>query len=102
MTTFSDIRSIWAAAWIDDRPFLRNAYEKILAIKDDTRRQAFLDKLADLPITRDDLDNIMTRRKAVEADPKQDSDQWKARQRIGWAAKFRNHYQQISAEAAAG
>jgi ABC-type Fe3+ transport system substrate-binding protein len=99
MVTLSDIRVIWSAAWIDDRDELRKAYQAVLAVSDPMRRQMLIDELADLPITRGGVEDMMSQRKAIESDTTKDSDLWKARLRIDWANKFKAHYRQVADEA---
>ena len=95
----SDLRPIWAAAWIDSRDELRQAYAKILAVADRQKRQALLDQLVDIPISRSDLSALIAARRKIESDPTQDPDQWKARQRLQWARRFTEHYQAVGATA---
>lgn len=95
LATFSDIRMIWAAAWIDCRDQLRETYGNILAVEDPSKRRRLLDELADIPVTRGDVAKLMAQRIKIEHDPNQDADQWKAMQRIDWAQRFREHYRAI-------
>ena len=97
MALFSDIRPIWAAAWIDSRDDLRSAYAKVLAVNDDARRSVLLAKLADLPITMGQVAALRDQRKQLEASGA-DSDVWKAEQRQAWARTFRDHYASVAAE----
>jgi hypothetical protein len=91
----SDLRPIWAAAWIDSRDELVCAYRKILSMPDQRKRQALLDQLADIPITRGDLGALIAARRKIESDPSADPDRWKAQQRLDWARRFREHYQAV-------
>jgi iron(III) transport system substrate-binding protein len=91
----TDLRPIWAAAWIDSRDELVRAYRKILAIPDQRKRQALLDQLADIPITRGDLAALIAARRKIESDLTADPDRWKAQQRLDWAERFREHYQAV-------
>jgi hypothetical protein len=95
----SDLRPIWAAAWIDSRDDLRRAYAKILGVADRQKRAALLEQLADIPISRSDLGALIAARRKIEADPTQDPDQWKALQRLQWARRFSEHYQSVGAAA---
>jgi ABC-type Fe3+ transport system substrate-binding protein len=95
----SDLRPIWAAAWIDSRDDLRRAYAKILGVADRQKRAALLEQLADIPISRSDLAALIAARRKIEADPTQDPDQWKALQRLQWARRFSEHYQSVGAAA---
>ncbi len=55
MATFTEVRPVWAAAWIDDRDALHAAYQQILGVSDQTLREQLLAELADLPIEYTDL-----------------------------------------------
>jgi iron(III) transport system substrate-binding protein len=98
MALFGDTRPIWVAAWIDSRDALKDAYRRILAVKDDARRAALLDELADLPIEMGDVEKIRTERKRMEQSPGE-LDAWRARQQIHWAAEFRRHYEEVGRKA---
>ncbi|MDB5329753.1 MAG: hypothetical protein JWP03_904 [Phycisphaerales bacterium] len=95
---FGDTRPIWVAAWIDSRDALKEAYGKILAVKDDARRAALIDELADLPIEMGDVEKIKAERKRMEQSPGE-LDAWRARQQIDWAARFRRHYEEVGKKA---
>jgi len=90
----TDIRLVWAAAWIDNREALRDAYEKILKIRDANVRRRRIAELADLPISMADVEKLMQERKALEKTGT--ADEWKAQQRIEWGRKFRAHYAKVS------
>lgn len=96
MGMMTDLRPIWAAAWIDDRDDLLNAYHQILSVSDPVRRQQLLEKFSQLPLTRPELNILISQRKSVEKDPSADANLWAAQQRIQWAKKFREHYQQVA------
>ncbi len=98
MVLFSDIRPLWAAAWIDSRDSLKQAYAAILAVQDPQRRRDLIAELADLPITRADVRNLQKERKQHRNAP--NASEWTARQRIDWAKKFRAHYAKTAAQAA--
>ncbi len=93
MKLFSDIRPVWAAAWIDSRSALDEAYRAILEVKDVQKRDGFLEKLSDLPITMGDLEDQNKTRKRMEKDGK-DARLWMTKQRIEQARRFREHYLQ--------
>jgi len=97
---FADTRTLWAAAWIDSRDTLKQAYAAILAVGDETRRGQLLTELADLPIERADVEQLA--RKRAELERTDSADEWKARRRIDWAGRFRGHYAQIQAAAQSG
>jgi hypothetical protein len=100
MGTFSDLPQIWAAAWIDERDSLRDAYGKILAVTDEPRRARLLADLSDIPVTRGDVMREVADAARIAADHSQDLDVWKARQRLSWAKRFAEHYRQVGDEAA--
>jgi ABC-type Fe3+ transport system substrate-binding protein len=102
MAMMPDLSTIWAAAWIDDRDDLLAAYRKILAIPDLQRRANLLQQLSDPPMTRQELNQIMQDRQNMMNDPNQDVDLWRARLRLEWAARFREHYRKIESQAAGG
>jgi iron(III) transport system substrate-binding protein len=102
MGMMPDLTPIWAAAWIDDRDDLLSAYRRILAVPDPRRRAELLQNLSDPLLTRGELNQIAQERQKITADPNQDADIWKARLRIQWARKFREHFRQVEAEAAGG
>lgn len=97
MGLFSDVRPIWAAAWIDSRDALKQAYATVLAVKDPRRRADLIDALADLPIQRPDVRRLHEQAQRLRHSP--DQSQWAARQRIDWGKTFRKHYAAVAAEA---
>jgi hypothetical protein len=98
MGQFADVRGLWRAAWIDAREELRTAYAAVLAVNDVSRRVVLLAKLADLPVEMGDLDALRAERKRVQA-AGEDVEQWRIRQQIAWAERFRRHYEAVAAEA---
>ncbi|HTW94870.1 MAG TPA: ABC transporter substrate-binding protein [Tepidisphaeraceae bacterium] len=96
MFFFTDIRPIWAAAWIDDGDELHRAYARILAVPDPVRRANLLAELADLPVTLSDVKADTNARKSA-ADP----DLWAAQRRIQWDQIFRQHYVTVESHAEA-
>jgi iron(III) transport system substrate-binding protein len=98
MGTFTDARPIWVAAWIDARDELRDAYQRILRLGDIRRRDELIDELADLPIQMADVEQIRNERVALQKKGA-DVDEWRARQQIHWAQKFRDHYAQVASKA---
>lgn len=101
MGQFTELRPIWRAAWIDARDELQAAYADVLAVGDEARRGALIARLADLPVEMGDVDAIRAERKRILA-AGGDVDQWKARQQIVWADRFRAHYDAVRAEARHG
>jgi len=98
MGLFGDTRAVWVAAWIDAREELQGAYRAILRVADRERREKFLEKLADLPVELGEIDLLRRQRMAIEA-AHGDIDLWRARQRIDWAERFREHYRGVAREA---
>lgn len=94
---FADTRTLWAAAWIDSRDALKQAYAAVLAVPDPSGRRQLLDDLANLPIERSDVEQLARQRAQLERSG--GADQWKAHQRIEWANRFRNHYARVEAAA---
>lgn len=92
---FNDLRPVWAAAWIDSREALRQAYDRILAVKDSDRRSKLIGQLADLPIEMSDVAAYREERLAIEQ-AKGDVDAWRAGKRIEMANRFRAHYASVS------
>ncbi|HLL87989.1 MAG TPA: ABC transporter substrate-binding protein, partial [Tepidisphaeraceae bacterium] len=98
MRLFGDTRPIWAAAWIDARATLKDAYDTVLRVPDAARRAALLAELSDLPIELADVDRQNRTRREMEQQ-KQDVRLWMTKQRIAWAAKFRDHYRAVASKA---
>ncbi|HZN67006.1 MAG TPA: extracellular solute-binding protein [Tepidisphaeraceae bacterium] len=99
MTLLTDVRPVWVAAWIDGREALREAYHAVLEVPDAPRRSALLRKLADLPIAMQDVEALRRGRKEREEAKDPALEEWKARQRMEWAARFRAHYRAVETEA---
>lgn len=98
MRLFTDIRPIWAAAWIDCQSSLKESYETILKVSDPTRRAALLHELSDLPIEMSDVAAQQAKRTSLQGSG-EDSRLWMTRQRIDWANKFRAHYAAVAGKA---
>jgi ABC-type Fe3+ transport system substrate-binding protein len=98
MRLFSDTRPVWAAAWIDSRAALKEAYERILEVNDIARRDQLLFELSDLPIEMQHLVEQSVTRKQLE-ESKQDARLWMTKQRVHWADAFREHYRRVAAKA---
>jgi hypothetical protein len=94
MALFGDSRPIWVAAWIDSRDALKDAYAAILNVPDPAKRRMLIEQLADLPIEMADVARIRDERKALEKSSGE-LDEWRARQQIAWANKFREHYRKV-------
>lgn len=102
MGTYLELPTIWAAAWIDDRDELEDALRRILAVKDEKRREGLLAELADIPVTRAEVTAEIAEGAKVAADQSKDPDVWRARKRLEWAKRFTEHYCQVAAQAAGG
>jgi ABC-type Fe3+ transport system substrate-binding protein len=98
MALFAENRLVWSAAWIDGRDALRSAYGTILDVPDPQERSALLAELANLPLELTDLEQMRAARKQVEAQ-KGDVEGWRARMRIEWAERFRQHYRDVASRA---
>lgn len=98
MGLFGDLRTLWYCAWIDARDALKDAYRDILAVKDTVRRDQLLTELANLPLEMRDVEQLRVRRREL-ASQGGDVDEWRARQQIDLAERFRDHYRRIGAEA---
>jgi ABC-type Fe3+ transport system substrate-binding protein len=99
MELFGDTRPLWAAAWIDSREILKDAYATVRSVPDDARRAELIAELADLPITMADVAKLRKDRK--EEEKTGNVEEWKAKKRIEWANKFRDHYAKVAAKASA-
>lgn len=95
MALFTDSRLIWVAAWIDTRDELEAAYASALAESDTAKRAARIAQLSDLPIEMSDVAAMAAQRSHL---PPEQVDAWRARQRIGWEKKFRDHYLAVKGE----
>jgi iron(III) transport system substrate-binding protein len=92
MSTFTDTRMIWAAAWVDSHDAMQKTHRRILQMKDVRRRDALLAELADLPITLGDVQDLPKR---MEREAGGNVEEWRARVRLEWANRFRRHYKEI-------
>ena len=95
MALMRDTTTLWDAAWIDSRDALRDAYRRVLSVPSQSRRAALLAELADLPVTMQQVRQLRLERERVEKD-RDIADEWKARQRIAWARRFREHYERVA------
>lgn len=90
---------IWAASWIDTKPSLDRAYHAVLRVSDRERRERLLFDLSDLPVRLEDVAPraVPEPKEREETDPRLRA----ARERMGWAARFRRHYADVLARAEA-
>jgi iron(III) transport system substrate-binding protein len=89
---------IWAAAWIDGKPELDQAYSAVLATVDAGRRERLRERLSDLPIELPELTRPISDGAASGGDAKLRT----ARERMEWSARFRAHYLSILRDAQEG
>jgi iron(III) transport system substrate-binding protein len=99
MTLFRDTREVWAAAWIDSASGLKSAYRATLAVRDEARRTALLDELADLPIAMQEVAEHKAKRERLELSRAADPQLVNSQQRLAWAQRFREHYARVEARA---
>jgi iron(III) transport system substrate-binding protein len=90
---------IWAAAWMDAKSKLDEAYRAILAIADPVRRRRLLFELSDLPI---DYAEITGAPRPPEPGGAVDPKLSAARERSAFGQRFRRHYLQVLARARGG
>ena len=95
MGLFSETRMLWSAAWIDSREALKEAYHDILSVPDAARREALIARLSNLPLEMRDVEAVRAERRRVEA-ARGDVEQWRARTRMDWANRFREHYRLVA------
>jgi ABC-type Fe3+ transport system substrate-binding protein len=98
MALFGETRLMWRIAWIDNRDALKRAYRAVLAVGDTSRRQELLEKLADVPVTMQDLADAARTRKELTS-KHEDLAGWSARYQIALARRFYEHYRQVAREA---
>jgi ABC-type Fe3+ transport system substrate-binding protein len=99
-TLLGDTRMFWAAAWIDGREALRDAYGRVLREPEAARRAGLVAALAEVPVTMADVEAYSAERKRREQAKDPTVEEWKARQRIEWGRRFREHYGTVAARAA--
>jgi hypothetical protein len=98
-TLLTDMRMVWAAAWIDGRESLLGANAAVLRVPDPGRRAALRDRLAQVPVTMSDVAAMREERKRRERAEPATLETWKARQRIETADRFRRHHDGVAAAA---
>jgi len=99
MAQMTELRLVWAAAWVDGREGLRDADHAVLAVGDPARRAALRAELARVPITMADVAAIRDERKKREGTDAVGLEIWKAEKRVELAEKFRRHYRDVKAAA---
>jgi len=85
---------IWAAAWLDAKSSLDEAYRAVLAVAEPARRERLIFELSDIPIEYEDL-----MQPSAGAGPGVDSRLVAARDRSRWGERFRGHYRAVRASA---
>jgi iron(III) transport system substrate-binding protein len=98
MRLMSRLLPIWAAAWIDAKSTLDEAYRAVLAVPDTARRQQLTFELSDIPI--DYAEVALPPRPPPPGGPT-DPRLWAARERAAFGERFRHHYAQVLARAEA-
>jgi ABC-type Fe3+ transport system substrate-binding protein len=98
MALMSDTSPIWIAAWIDSRDALIDAYQMILSVNDPSRRGELFARLANVPVTMQDVEQRRAERLQIEQS-RGDLNLWNAKQRNLWSERFRKHYATVAAEA---
>jgi iron(III) transport system substrate-binding protein len=101
-TLLTDLRMVWAAAWVDGREALRQAYADVLRVNEGARRAALLGDLARVPIEMADVAALRDERKRREGSDPATLETWKAQRRMQIAATFRAHYEAVGAKARGG
>lgn len=99
LALLTDMRTVWAAAWIDGREALREADAAVLRVSDPGRRAALREMLARVPIEMRDVEELRRERKAREGGDATALETWKALKRIEIAETFRSHYEAVEAAA---
>jgi hypothetical protein len=99
MAQLTDLRMVWAAAWVDGREPLLRANAAVLAVADPARRAALRAELAAVPMAMAEVDELRGERKRRETSDPASLESWKARQRIEIANRFRRHYAAVEAKA---
>lgn len=87
---------IWAAAWIDAKNELDEAYAAVLRVSNPARRDQLAFELSNLPVEYADVVGPQRREGAGEGD---DARLEAARRRIAWAELFRRHYAAVGERA---
>lgn len=103
MQQFRELRMLWAAAWIDTREALVEAYASVRRVSDPKRRERLLHSLSDIPVELGDAVRLSRERRALESGPpgahQEDPRLWAARTRLDWDHRFREHYRAVGEEA---
>jgi iron(III) transport system substrate-binding protein len=96
MRLMSRLLPIWAAAWIDAKSTLDEAYRAISRVPDAARRVQLTFELSDIPIDYSEVASPPPR-PSPNADPRLDA----ARERAAYGERFRRHYAAVQARAEA-
>ncbi len=99
MALMTELRLVWAAAWVDGREALLEADRAVLAVPDAAARARLREQLAHVPISMSDVAAIREERKKREGTDAVGLEMWKAQQRVELAEKFRRHYRDVKAAA---
>jgi hypothetical protein len=98
MRLMSRLLPIWAAAWMDAKSKLDEAYRAVLAVPDAERRERLTFELSDIPI--DYAEVALPPGQPPRAGPA-DPRLWAARERAAFGERFRSHYARVLARAEA-
>jgi hypothetical protein len=99
MALLTDLRTVWAAAWIDSREALREAHGAVLEVRDESKRTALRAELANVPIEMAQVAALREERKRREKDEPATLEVWKARERVRLGGLFRQHYRDVEVAA---
>lgn len=97
MRQLGRVLPIWAAAWLDAKSSLDEAYRAVLAVDEPARREQLSFELSDIPIEYDELAEP-----SASAGEGLDPRLVAARERSGWGERFRSHYDAVRARAEGG
>ena len=95
-TLLTDLRTVWAAAWVDAREALVDANRAALRVEDPALRASLREQLAQVPLDMADVAALREERKRREGSEATSLETWKARQRIDIADRFRRHYHAVA------
>lgn len=95
MRQLARLLPIWAAAWLDSKSSLDEAYSAIRKLTDRARRDQLSFELSDIPIEYDDVGQAPSGAVKTSVDPRLTA----ARERSAWGERFRRHYQGVLARA---
>lgn len=95
MRQLSRLLPIWAAAWLDSKSSLDEAYRAVLAVGDGERRERLRFELSDIPVEYDEVLQPVAPAGAAGSDQRLRA----ARERASYSERFRAHYRDVLAHA---